>query len=351
MSCKNCFDNCRETISDKCVKYTGPDIELLGICNGDTLSMIESAIIDKLLTALDGTGITLADVTFANSAWLGTIFGSKNKTLLNLIQLLVDADQTLKNAIDSLTQSAASFNTSCLVDLPANPTRDQILAETISVLCDVKLDVENFEDTYVKIDDLPTLVNNIVNPSSSSVEQYYNRAIPYVAMPYHGMLANFDNTGKGHAGAGYSKIYICNGQNGTPDYRGRSPIGAVKNVPGPALDSVVSPTAPANASGDVNYIQNQKAGEAFHKLTVAEVPSHTHPVTDPGHKHSLPNDTVGGGNSSNSLVDTPGSDEAQSFSVPTGTSQTNISIGSTGGNAYHNTTHPVMVAVFIMYIP
>ena len=59
MSCKDCFNGCVETTSDKCVKYTGPDVPELGIETGDSLAVVEAAIIENLISVLDGTGIIL----------------------------------------------------------------------------------------------------------------------------------------------------------------------------------------------------------------------------------------------------------------------------------------------------
>ncbi len=46
--CNNCFNNCVEIVSDKCVKYTGEDIPLLGIEKGDTLAQVIERIAEFL---------------------------------------------------------------------------------------------------------------------------------------------------------------------------------------------------------------------------------------------------------------------------------------------------------------
>ena len=56
-NCSNCYNGCTEITSDKCVKYTGVDVPILGIKNGDSLSYVEQALITFLGSALDGTGI------------------------------------------------------------------------------------------------------------------------------------------------------------------------------------------------------------------------------------------------------------------------------------------------------
>ena len=57
MSCSNCYNGCSEITSDKCVRYTGIDVPVLGIKNGDSLSYVEQALIEFLVSTLDGSGI------------------------------------------------------------------------------------------------------------------------------------------------------------------------------------------------------------------------------------------------------------------------------------------------------
>ena len=57
--CSNCYNGCTEIVSDKCVRYTGIDVPILGIQTGDSLSFVEQCIITFLTSTLDGTGIKL----------------------------------------------------------------------------------------------------------------------------------------------------------------------------------------------------------------------------------------------------------------------------------------------------
>ena len=57
MSCSNCFNGCSEIVSDRCVRYTGVDVPVLGIKTGDSLSYVEQALIEFLTSTLDGSGI------------------------------------------------------------------------------------------------------------------------------------------------------------------------------------------------------------------------------------------------------------------------------------------------------
>lgn len=348
MACPDCFNNCAPQVTDQCVKYTGPDIEVLGICNGDPLSKVEEEIIDKLLSALDGTGITLEDITFANAPWLGGLFGTKNKNLENLFQLLIDSGQTLKSMIDGLKTTSTSFNTSCLEGVPSNANRDQVLQAALNTLCDVKNTVEMFPDVYVQASDLPSLVNNIITGGQSGASvNYKDRMVPYVVYDYVGPLSNFDSTGKGLVSTGFSRVFICNGLNNTVDYRGRVKVGAVKNVPGNTLDSAVNPNSTVNATIDVNYAVNQKFGENLHKLTPNENAPHTHSVVDPGHVHSILNskdDANGGGKASVGNNSSEGN-------LATQASQTGITIGTSGGGVAHENRQPSVAVIPIIYLP
>jgi microcystin-dependent protein len=350
MACKDCFNNCEELFYDACGKYTGDDIPALGICNGDSLLEIHEVILSKLLTALDGTGIVLSDVTLENCPHLLTLFGTKDKSLTNLFQLLIDNNCTLKQLIDNLTPSPFAFNTACLSGLPTSPTRDDILNSALNLLCSIKTTVDTFPSTYVKLSDLTNLVEQILqnNQELPTTIQYASRMVPNVAVPYFGTLTNFDNTGKGVNTLGWDKVYICNGLNGTPDMRGRTVVGAVRNVPGGTLDSAVSPSSPLNIQ-PVDYATGDKFGENFHKLTASEIPAHSHQVTDPGHKHNLPSGiqidgTVGGGEGGTN-------EKGPNTSLQTATSSTGITIGTTGGDQPHNVRQPSIAGIWIMYIP
>jgi len=46
----DCFNGCVDIISDKCIEYTGPDIEELGIKSGDSLSRVIELLLEYLLS-------------------------------------------------------------------------------------------------------------------------------------------------------------------------------------------------------------------------------------------------------------------------------------------------------------
>lgn len=349
MACKDCLLNCPDIVSDQCVQYTGPAIPLLGICTGDPLSNFEAAIAAEVLGILDGTGIEPANVTIS-CTFLQDIIGVASPTLSNILQMLVTASCTLKDLVDVINAQIASnpvFNTNCLTGLPTNPTRDDILQAAVNLVCSVSTTVATILATYVKTSDLTTLVTQIinnVNGGGGTVVQNSSKMVPFTAFAYFGPLSNFDGAGIGITTLGFDKIYICNGANGTPDLRGRTVVGAVRSVPGGgALDAAVDP-----ANGNPNWALNDRLGENTHLLSVAEMPTHTHGITDPGHKHQSryrQNMAPQSGSSTQCWANT--NDQF----VDTTSTMTGITLQTTGGSQPHNNIQPSYGAYYIMYIP
>lgn len=361
--CQDCFNNCNgEVISDRCVKYTGPDIPFLGISTGDSLSLVEAAIIAKLQAAVAGTGIDLSAVDL-ECDFLIDILDGREKNLVNIIKMLITANCTLKQAIDALSAIVnvpTVFDIGCLTGLPTNPTRDQIIQATITKLCSVAADVLIIKNDYVKASQLNSLIQAYLTSiglggtggGGTTVAQQYTKMVPRVAYEYYGPLSNFDSSGKGIAAAGFDKVYICNGSNGTPDKRGRTAMGAVAGVPGGPLDPEVDPALPQNPG--TNIAVGGKIGSHYVQLTVTHMPSHTHGVTDPGHKHLTSSGWfLFSANNSGSLSSSgnDATDSSPRTNDGLQTTQTGITIQATGGNQAHLNIQPSIGALFIMYIP
>lgn len=350
MACKDCLINCDTIVSDQCVQYTGPEIPLLGLCPGDPLSKVEANIIEELLGLLDGSGIEPANVTIGCS-FLQEILAGASPNLNNLLQMLITASCTLKDLVDTINEQIENgvFNTSCLTGLPANPTRDDILQAAVNMICSIKTTVDAFPTTYVKNSDLTTLVTQIlnnINGGGGTVVQNSNKMIPYAAMAYFGPLSNFDGAGIGIASLGFEKIYICNGTNGTPDLRGRVIVGAIRSVPGGgSLDAAVDPAVNAN---NPNWGLGDKAGTNFVTLSIPEMPTHTHGVTDPGHTHNSRYRQNMAPQSGSSTQCWAGLNDQF---VATTNSTTGITLQSTGGGQPHNNIQPTIAAWYIMFIP
>ena len=188
--------------------------------------------------------------------------------------------------------------------------------------------------------------------------------VPYTVVEYYGTLSNFDATG---AGLGdWEKIYLCNGQNFTPDKRGRVPVGAIQLVPGGALNAAVNPANPGNP----NYALQDPYGANTITLDATQIPSHTHvPTVTDTHYHyefaNVVNTTDVVVDSTNYVARALNLDVATpleytmnaSPTVPTvgrtGGTQGTIAVSnaSTGGGLAHSNIQPVLACYYIMYIP
>jgi len=343
MPCTNCFDNCLGNITlDTCVRYTGSDNTYLGISSGDSLYYVLITLMGAIVSAN-----SVANPTYtAACTFLSNIVGSTGLvSQQDMITGLMQAVCTLNTTVTSITPTPASFNTSCLT-VASNPTRDQVLQATITKLCSLSTSLTTIITDYVKASQLCTLVNQCIANNVSSAQEY-TKMNKYVALPYHGPTSVFDSNGAGLSAMGYDKVYMCLGQtiNGftLPDYRGRSPMGANSGVPTTGIDNAVNPALIANAGYGIT--NKQKIGAYTDTLTINQLAAHSHSPIDPGHSHFLGGHFAATGDDNNFTL------LAQGGSDKTLTSTTGISIASTGAGQAHNTTHPSVGAIFIMYVP
>jgi microcystin-dependent protein len=345
MACTDCFNTCADKlITDRCVQYTGADIPALEICNGDSLYQVEAIILKKLQELADVGNVVLTDIDLSCS-FLKDLLNNADPTISNLMQMFATAScdlYALIKALETQINTPFSINAPCLA-LPINPTRDQTLVATASKVCVLSTDVNTIKADYVKASELCAAVELCIGSPGATIQE--NTKMPkYVAMAYMGPLTVFDSTGKGLEAFGYDKVYICNGNNGTQDMRGRAVVGANTNVVGPALDAAVNPALPDNIG--YNVAQNTKLGNYTNTLSTDTIPSHTHAVTDPGHSHTYVRAVVGDHPSGNSVV-RPTIEQTTN----TSTSLTGVTIASTGNGQPHNNVQPSFGCVYIVYLP
>lgn len=360
---KKVTDKCGIIYPSDCVQYQGPPVPLLGICTGDSITEVEQAIINKLLEVLSGTGITLDQVSLENCVYLKDLFGSQDKTLVNLINLLIQSDCNLKALIDELfvrTQpSNFIFDLKCLPVI-TNPTTEKIIQSIITELCSLKATVDslvsNSGNTTIIDSRINTALNGLITSSgnkgitktvnSSGLTHYHFTSLvpPLGAIMYFGPLNNFDPQGKGVVGTAYEGWHLCNGNGGTIDLRGFVPVGCVQGVPGAALDPLVDPNANNDAS--MNYSLGSKGGLAKVSLTSDNNGPHTHQVVDNGHYHNY--DYPNPEKFSGSKFDAANANSTSSRQ--TTLSYSNITIGQSGQGVAHENRMPYKAVNWIVKI-
>ena len=372
-NCSNCYNGCTEIVSDKCVKYTGVDVPVLGIQTGDSLSFVEQALITFLTSTLDGTGIKIdIDPQIICALVQDYLPTCGDLTAVDLFNALIKATCDLQEQIDVIVAELAILNgdydIDCLTGVTSSSDTHAIVQAVITKLCDVSADLValaiDLDTNYVKLADLDDLIQAYLDSQTGST-QYYTRMVPNTVVEYYGSLSNFDGTGKGLVANGFDKIYICNGQNGTPDKRGRVPVGAISLVPGGALDVAVDPAY----AGNPPYALFTKAGTNTITLSTAQLPSHTHTatslVTDPGHftdiKVGVSDYTEWDDNSTNNgrpitrVENVSGTGSVLATATTTTKAYTGVTVATslvnTGSNLAHANNQPALACYYIMYIP
>ncbi len=375
MACSNCYNGCTEIVSDRCVRYTGLDVPVLGILSGDSLSVVEASLIEFLTSTLNGIGIKpIVDPLIICNVVQQYLPDCGEFTLNDYITALVKAACDLQEQVDDVVAELlvlnANYDVDCLTGVTSTSDTHAVLQAVITKLCD--LDVElaalalDVDTNYVKLADLNSLIAAYIASTSASGTKYYTRMVPYTVVEYYGLLTgNFDVTGAGLND--WEKIYLCNGLNGTPDKRGRVPVGVIVGVGGGAMNPAVDPATPTNP----NYALNGTTGANTVTLNTSQLPSHTHvaTVTDPGHTHFTLADVVDTtgvlptNTTSIAKESTFGSSQEEyamrssaitaailglSSSNTTGVSVTNAAAGSGGA---HSNIQPVLACYYIMYIP
>jgi microcystin-dependent protein len=363
-TCSNCYNGCTEIVSDRCVKYTGIDVPVLGIQTGDSLSFVEQALITFLVSTLDGTGIKIdlapTVVCEVVNKYLPTC---GDLSIVDISKALIEAACDLQEQVDAIVAELAILNgdytIGCLTGVTSSSDTHAIVQAVITKLCQVQVDLValalDLDVNYVKIADLDAYIAAYLASSSGGATKYYNRMIPYAVVEYYGPIGgNFDGNGIGLPTGPWEKIYLCNGQNGTPDKRGVVGVGTTDgSMLGLALPIA---TNPASSPFNPTYSLGGTGGTSNNTvLTVGQIPSHGHPgstATDSGHTHTLPNNILlrntGGSTLSfgnDVLVNDNGSVSNSSSANIT------VTIAPIGGNGAHSNVQVGLGCYYIQYRP
>jgi microcystin-dependent protein len=384
--CKNCYNGCDPVVSDKCVKYTGPSIVEFGIEKGDNIYSVLQVLLNTTKTFLSGKGINisleadkLCELITENLPECAECSGYNLEDLLGAItSSICFLEQKSSDLDDRIDEINAPMDIGCLEGVETTSGANSILAATIGKLCSLVLEVEeivlSLENEYVKVSEIDNFISEYISGESALIK---NRMVPYVAMEYYGPLTFFDGTGKGTGD--WVDVYLCNGQNNTPDKRGRTTVGAIVGMGGGVLDTEVNPVS---STFNPNYALGSKQGTNSVTLNANQIPSHTHTLeinSGGEHTHYMAVSNTALTNNSGSLYD--GTDPERKerglasraaelssdvFDYELGTIAGAVDAGKTssngshthtgtaqasGGNQAHSNIQPTIAAYYIMYIP
>jgi len=362
-NCSNCYNGCTEIVSDRCVKYTGIDVPVLGIQTGDSLSFVEQALITFLVSTLDGTGVKIdLGTTVVCELVQKYLPTCKDLSIVDISKALIEAACDLQEQIDAIVAELAilnaDYNIGCLAGVTASSDTHAIVQATINKVCELEVDLIalalDLTTNYVTIADIDSYIEAYINGETALVNA---KMIPYVAVPFFPtpafLTGKFDGTG---AGIGtWTKIYLCNGANpGVPDLRGRVLVGATTGMNGGSMNPAVSP-----GGANPNYFLGTTVGANEITLLPTQIPSHTHvatavsTVTDPKHKHdyTVPNAEGSASGNADNHPDGPIVTRQTSESLTGITVATSVTNAVTGGGLAHPNNQPAYGCYYIIYIP
>lgn len=259
MPCKNCKDfdsnSCTDIVPSSCVTWQGEAYEDLDICIGDSLTYVQTVVLDKITDLLAGRGIILEDLTLSDCEYIEDLLGAEEKNLLNVLNTYKEAICELKETTDLNAENIAAFADISLYTLgclaPEDPCGDTLTFQTliqaiITKLCALNTQFESIAETILDAIEegagnflLAGAVtscggNGIVasGTGASAVLTIQALVPPNCPILYTGSTAFFDVNGVGLPNSAYCGWYLCNGNNGTPN----------------------STTLPQNLAGNLKYI-------------------------------------------------------------------------------------------------
>jgi microcystin-dependent protein len=361
MACQDCFNGCVGTkTTDQCVVYTGDNIPELGIEKGFPLLYVEQALFKYLKSALNGTGIIpqleddiICELISKHLPTCSECDGiTLNHILIALIKALCELNIIVQNVQNEVDIINSDYNLQCISVAEEPYGVHDVIQGIIDKVCALNLQLislaTNLSTNYVSIANINSYIANyLASIGSSSLVK--NKMIPYTAMEYYGPLGYFDASG---AGIGdWVDVYLCNGNNGTPDKRGRVAVGATTGMGGGVMSGSVNPAV----AGNPDYTLLSVAGSNLVTLTTAQIPSHNHIATFTGspHNHPLtaPYYSKAGSGTINTLDSTNDSSHLSVNSTGFATAGGSVTVASTGGGESHPNIQPSIGCYYIIYLP
>lgn len=150
---------CPQTTTTDCVTYVGVEIPCLGICTGDSLTDLETAIATKLCELVGDVNIsTLTIPSCFTTAW-----ATQDITILNVLNFLLEQACIQQNALSALTDVAITIDTPIEVSYPTCCTDvcDTVVNLTISAHFEKVLNclcqqADRITELQAQVDLLPT---------------------------------------------------------------------------------------------------------------------------------------------------------------------------------------------------
>ena len=369
MSCTNCFNGCAETISDQCVIYTGADVPLLGIHTNDSLLVVEQSLITFLISALNGSGITIDLSSIDVCATVQNYLPSEGEIVLtDVLKALIEASCDIQEQVNAIAATLAILNADytigCLTGVTTSSDTHAIVQATITKLCSVDSSVStilNQLPLFVTKSEFCTLLAQCTSDTPTIVLAS-DKMLPYAVIPYYGSISGyptandiFDNTG---AGTGYwARVFMCNGQNNTPDLRGRVIVGATNT---PSTNPFPAQTNPG-VNGNPLYNYGLTLGNNTVKLELPQIPAHSHTnsattnILPNPHTHPIsPTATQTGqevGSAGSDAIATSEVNNTLTAASTLLTAITTVTIGNSGSDQSHNNYQPGLALYYIQYRP
>lgn len=387
------LSNCANPTVDKCIKYTGAPVPLLGICTGDYLNEIEDIILKNIVNFASGVGIMISDIDFTTCSLFTQYItccnadGDVPKSLHDLIKIIFEVLCGLDSRITTLEDfindlKTGPYSVGCLSGLPTSPTFKQIIQAMLLELCSLATSLASLQAQITALTTgLPDTIgifllshinscqglSAINKTGTGSTANLQFSGVPPIGtvVPFFGDLGLFDGSGVGRTGYGACGWALADGRGGRPNWQGVTAMGAT--VAG-------APTNPS-AQGATYSVGSSMTGQTVVTLSPAQVPSLpiSGGINDPGHDHviftKIRNTTAAQGGSNNyadftgPLGDNTGA--SNPFATPVGgsghgipttfisKSTTGITLSgasAAGGGGSHENRMPFFVATWIIRI-